>query len=165
MRAKPLGKEDISTGGGSPWCHGPSVNQNDGHGNYLFIRLKTIHKNDSYKSCCFDYRLWMHWNKGFRKWFPTYHQNLSVYNDFTASLFHCFWLTAPCYFIHRFDFDSQLIFSCTAELRLHSPRPARGAAIDTQKTRNVSAVTLIMSYRILCTLHRALGVVGLKPFS
>ena len=62
--------------------------------------------------------LWMHWSKGFRKWFPTYHQSLSVHNDFTASSFHCFWLIAPCYFIHRFDFDR---FSCTAELRLHSP--------------------------------------------
>ena len=30
----------------------------------------------------------MHWNKGFRKWFPTYHENLSVHNDFTASLRH-----------------------------------------------------------------------------
>ena len=86
------------------------LNRIDANGNDLFIRLKTIYKNDSYKSCCFDYRLWMHWNKGFRKWFPTYHQNLSVHNDFTASLFHCFWLTAPCYFIHRLDFDGQLIF-------------------------------------------------------
>ena len=111
------------------------LNQNDGHGNYWFIRLKTIHKNDSYKSCCFDYRLQMHWNMGFRKWFPTYHQNLSVHHDFTASLFHCFWLIAPCYFIHRLDVDGQLIFSCTAELCLHSPRAprARGAAIDFTK--------------------------------